>query len=1192
MAVLPGDQRGALHLDGTIQLWSSGETMANSFIVFLFICLVNGLLAEEADLLVETPLGNVQGFYKTSSRGRRYRAFEGIPYAQPPVDDLRFEPPQPFGSWEGTLQTTHPKSRCIQYALAGGYPGKVAGNEDCLYLNIYTPLSNQTKRASQPLPVFFWIHGGGFQFMDGYSQGSTYIMNRDLIYVTFNYRLGILGFMSTEDAVVPGNMGLKDQSLALQWIHQNIIHFGGDPTQITIAGGSAGGVSAHYHYLSPKSAGLFRGGMSFSGTTLNCWAQTEESAAKARKLAASEGCPTTNTGEMVKCLKSRPAASIASLTQQFQPWLMNPFTPFGPVVEKNSSDPFIDRSPVEIIASGGAASVPWVASVVSEEGLFPAAEFVENEELLAELDDKWEELAPHLLDFNFTIPQARRTQVAGTIREHYLGSDRLGELNIQRLIHMVGDRLFSADAAKAATLMAKYSGSSVRFYYYNYRNTFSLTNIFNVTGNFGVSHGDDFNLFITSPLMPVVRDEPTLRVQDRLLDIIESFMTRGAPPREIYWPRVDPSQPYFRYLQISGPEKLEAKSSLNFAEGKFWSSLDFDENKLINIYFCLLVYDIPVSQSVPAKSTFSRFNYENALCFMWWCIMILSDKCTDYHFIESEITHVDTMSVFLNFFLLIILASEFSAKKLNLLVKTPLGDVQGFQKTSSYGRTYRAFEGIPYGKPPVGDLRFEPPQRFGSWKGILQANGSGSACVQYHPASLELPEQVTGNEDCLFLNIYTPSETKKSKSKLPVFFWIYGGSFQFGEGRDEGSSYLMNRDIVYVNFNYRVNILGFLSTEDEVVPGNMGLKDQNLALRWVNENIEYFGGDPNRVTLGGVSAGGSSTHYHYLSPMSRGLFQGGMSFSGTALDNWAQTEGSAEKGQKVGSLLDCPTASSREMVECLKSRPAKSIAQLVGHFQPWLFNPDVPFGPVVEKNSAEPFIDRSPVEIIASGDAADVPWTSTFVSEEGLFPVAEFIEKEDLMATLDEKWEEIAPHLLDFNFTVPVAKQPQVAATIREYYFGGDKIELATAQQLIHMHGHRSFSPLGARLMAKANRSPVWVYYYSYRSPISLTDLFHVTGDYGVSHSDDVFLFIANPGLRTITDQPTLDVQNVLLNIVESFISKGKPPVGIDWPQVDPSNEDLDYLHISGPEELKARSTSDFAEEKFWSSIDFNENKL
>ncbi|XP_015112049.1 venom carboxylesterase-6-like [Diachasma alloeum] len=551
------------------------------------------------------------------------------------------------------------------------------------------------------------------------------------------------------------------------------------------------------------------------------------------------------------------------------------------------------------------------------------------------------------------------------------------------------------------------------------------------------------------------------------------------------------------------------------------------------------------------------------------------------------------MSAFLKVFLLIHFTNAVCAKKSDLLVNTPLGNVQGFYKTSSYGRSYRAFEGIPYGKSPVGDLRFEPPQRFGSWEGTLQATGPRSACVQYLPASLKLPQQVIGSEDCLYLNIYTPSKTPKNKSKLlPVFFWIYGGSFQSGDGHGQGSSYLMNRDLVFVNFNYRLNILGFLSTEDAVVPGNMGLKDQNLALRWVHENIKYFGGDPDRVTIGGVSAGGSSAHYHYLSPMSRGLFQGGMSFSGTALDNWAQTEGSLEKGKKVGSLLECPTDSTKKMVECLKSRPAKNITQLVGRFQPWLFNPDVPFGPVVEKNSPEPFIDRSPVEIIASGDAADVPWTSSVVSEEGLFPVVEFLEKEELMAKLDEKWEEIAPHLLDFNFTIPQSKHAQVAATIRKHYFGSDKIEIATAQQLIHMHGDRSFSPLGARLMAKANRSSVWFYYYSYRSKISLTNLFHVTGNYGVSHGDDVFLFIPNSRLESITDQPTLDVQNILLNIIESFMRKGVPSVGIDWPRVDPSNEYLDYLHISGPEGLEAMSSSNFAEEKFWASIDFDENKL
>lgn len=112
----------------------------------------------------------------------------------------------------------------------------------------------------------------------------------------------------------------------------------------------------------------------------------------------------------------------------------------------------------------------------------------------------------------------------------------------------------------------------------------------------------------------------------------------------------------------------------------------------------------------------------------------------------------------------------------------------------------------------------------------------------------------------------------------------------------------------------------------------MGLKDQSMAIRWVNENIEYFGGDKKKITLTGLSAGGVSVHYQYLSPLSAGLFQNGISFSGTALLCWAQTENSLEKAKKLGSLMGCPTTDIKEMINCLRYRPGRAIVQATEAF--------------------------------------------------------------------------------------------------------------------------------------------------------------------------------------------------------------------------------------------------------------------
>lgn len=126
---------------------------------------------------------------------------------------------------------------------------------------------------------------------------------------------------------------------------------------------------------------------------------------------------------------------------------------------------------------------------------------------------------------------------------------------------------------------------------------------------------------------------------------------------------------------------------------------------------------------------------------------------------------------------------------------------------------------------------------------------------------------------------------------------------------------------------------GFLSTEDEILAGNLGLKDQSLALRWTSENIAYFGGDPNRIILVGYSAGSSSVQYHYLSPLSRGLFHGSIGLSGTVFNPWGFTLGAREKAEKLGAIFNCPTRDSRKLVDCLKEIPAQTLVAATKEFQ-------------------------------------------------------------------------------------------------------------------------------------------------------------------------------------------------------------------------------------------------------------------
>ncbi|KAH7952439.1 hypothetical protein HPB52_023460 [Rhipicephalus sanguineus] len=204
-----------------------------------------------------------------------------------------------------------------------------------------------------------------------------------------------------------------------------------------------------------------------------------------------------------------------------------------------------------------------------------------------------------------------------------------------------------------------------------------------------------------------------------------------------------------------------------------------------------------------------------------------------------------------------------------------------------------AYLGIPYAQPPVGELRFQKPRPISPWKGVHNATTKPKACKQL-PCPL-IPKMTldytNSSEDCLYINVWKPTSVcaephATCKQKIPVFVFIHGGGFQWGDSAlliYDPANFVALTDVIVVTFNYRVGIDGFLSLEIPEIPGNMGLWDQNMVLKWVRGNIASFGGDPNDVTLGGQSAGSTSVGLHVVSPHSKGLFKRAIMQSGSPL---------------------------------------------------------------------------------------------------------------------------------------------------------------------------------------------------------------------------------------------------------------------------------------------------------------------
>ncbi len=235
-------------------------------------------------------------------------------------------------------------------------------------------------------------------------------------------------------------------------------------------------------------------------------------------------------------------------------------------------------------------------------------------------------------------------------------------------------------------------------------------------------------------------------------------------------------------------------------------------------------------------------------------------------------------------------------------VRVETGWVQGVPASDPSVTVYR---GIPFAAPPLGELRWRPPQPSAAWDGVRQAGQFSAACIQDPVRSLgpwteEYMHQGEYSEDCLYLNVWT--ERRDAARKRPVLVWIYGGAFTGGSSAValyDGEA-LARKGLVVVTFNYRVGVLGFLAHPELTreskfhASGNYGLLDQIAALRWVQTNIAAFGGDPRRVTIGGQSAGAASVHILTASPLAKGLFHRAIAQSGSGLGNGARPLPEAE----------------------------------------------------------------------------------------------------------------------------------------------------------------------------------------------------------------------------------------------------------------------------------------------------------
>lgn len=442
----------------------------------------------------------------------------------------------------------------------------------------------------------------------------------------------------------------------------------------------------------------------------------------------------------------------------------------------------------------------------------------------------------------------------------------------------------------------------------------------------------------------------------------------------------------------------------------------------------------------------------------------------------------------------------------------------------------RVFKGIPFAAPPVGNLRWKAPQPAEKWKGIKEA-------TTFAPAAFQGGNPPSGkSEDCLYLNVWTPA--KSSKEKIPVLVWIYGGGFSFGSTAEPGydGTKLAQKGVVLVSIAYRVGQLGFLAHPElsaenpNHVSGNYGLLDQIAGLQWIQENIAAFGGDPDKVTIFGESAGGISVSMLCASPLAKGLFHGAISQSG---GSFGPTRVATYPGENMKTLKQAE-ADGIDYAERLGVKSIVDLRQIAAEKLPL----GMGFGggwPIVDGY----VIPDNQYDLYEEGKFNDTPILVGYNSDEG----ASFSREktpEEYVANVKARYGKFADDLVNAYPTV-------------------ENIVPKTARDLMRdaAFGWQTWS--WARLQAKHGTAKAYLYYFD-QHPIYPED--SPRHDYGSPHGQDVAYVFMNVNSNNDSD---VALSEAIGNYWTNF-AKYQHPNGegvVEWPAF--SDENPDVMYLTGP---------------------------
>ncbi|XP_055371593.1 juvenile hormone esterase-like, partial [Condylostylus longicornis] len=463
--------------------------------------------------------------------GKDYFAFRGIPYAKPPTGERRFKDPEPYGKWNGLLDARKDGNECAQ-------PSKLSNStfsEDCLILNVFTKsMQNGNK------PVLVYIHGGAYKFGSGSSlvHGPQYLLDEEIVLVTFNYRLGPFGFLSSDSKDATGNFAFKDQVLVLKWVRDNIKHFGGNSDLVTLIGHSAGALSATLHMVSPMSKNLFHRLIALSGSATHHF--KAQNFYWTQKLAELVQCPENDGQEMVQCLRGRPLKEIIEACVKFDENRLADLE-WNVEIEKDfGQDRFITKDPSILYKNEEFSKIPVLIGITKDEMANQAYKFLLNSKLVAELNENFDLLAPQYFGYNFSNMEESKN-ISYHLRDFYFKNQKIGFETETNLGNLFSDALIVHGVHRFVQLASQYI--DVYFFRLDYRGRYTCSSPRENGDPFYIDHVDILLYLFEYPncAPEFKREDPEYLIMKKFIKFVINFAESGNPNGdknkgdELYW---------------------------------------------------------------------------------------------------------------------------------------------------------------------------------------------------------------------------------------------------------------------------------------------------------------------------------------------------------------------------------------------------------------------------------------------------------------------------------------------------------------------------------------------------------------------------------------------------------------------------------------------------------------------------------